>query len=52
MKPSMKMTSDRQTVRLRKLQGKEFMSLKSCSCIALEKSSVIYLQRDIQFDDP
>jgi len=38
------MTSERQMVRLRRLHGKEFMSLKSCSCIAFEKSRVRYFR--------
>ena len=33
-------TSERQMVRLRRLQGKQFMSLKSCNCMAFEKSKV------------
>ena len=40
MKPSKKMTSDKQMVIIFRLHGNAFKSLKSCSCMAALKSSV------------
>lgn len=44
MNPSRKITSDKQMQSIFKLQGKTFKSLKSCNCIAVEKSKVKYFK--------